>query len=164
MRSVLAVVLATFTQGAVQAACALVPMPETSVTLRNSFGTRMQQLGAGEWAFGIETSRGTMYRSKATLVQFFTKATDGLIEETGVILPAEGTATDAARMEAAATFLAAHISGSAESDLQTRVVRAIADTRKNRTIQAVREGDTVLMFSSPEPGAVALVAGRMRCR
>lgn len=164
MRSILAVVLAMLAPGAARAACALAPMPETPTALRNSFGTRMKQLGAGEWAIGIETPRGTMYSSKATLLQFFTKDADGQTEETGLILPAEGTASDAARMETAATFLAAHISGSAEGELKTRVVYAIADTRKNGTVQAIREGDTVLMLSSPEPGAVALVAGRMRCR
>lgn len=164
MRSILAVMLATFAPSAVQAACALMPMPETATALRSSFDSRMQQLGAGEWAFNDETSRGTMYSSKATSVQFFTKDEGGLIAETGLILPAEGTAADVARMDAAATFLAAHISGTTEGDLRTRVGRAIADTRRNGTIQAVREGDTVLMFSSPEPGAVALVAGRMRCR
>ncbi|WP_267428236.1 hypothetical protein [Methylobacterium sp. GC_Met_2] len=123
----------------------------------------MQQLGVGDWAFGVETPQGTMYSSKATQVQFYTKDAGGQIEKAGLILPAEGTAADVARMDVAATFLAAHISGMTEGDLQTRVGRAIADTRKNGTIQAVREGDTVLMLSSPEPGAVALVAGRMRC-
>ncbi|MCJ2022443.1 MULTISPECIES: hypothetical protein [unclassified Methylobacterium] len=164
MRSVLALMLATFAPAAVQAACVPVPMPETSTELRSSFGTRMQQLGAGDWSFAIETPRGTMYHSRSTLVRFFTKEAGDRIEEAGLLLPPEGTTADAARMEAAATFLGAHISGSSESNLQSRVIRAIAVTRRDGTGQAVREDDTVLMFSSPEPGAVALVAGRMRCR
>ena len=164
MRSVLALVLAMSASGAAQAACSPVPIQETANDLRSSFGTRMQTLGVGEWSFGIETPSGTMYSSKTTQVRFFTKNAGGLVEETGLLLPSEGTATDAAQMEAAATFLAARISGSAERDWQTRVARAIADTRRNGTVQAVREGDTVLMFSSPELGAVALVAERMRCR
>lgn len=164
MRSVLALVLALSVTGVAQAACTLVPMPETSTAFRGSFGARMQQLGAGEWAFANETPRGTMYNSKATRVLFFAKDSGGSIEEAGLLLPPEGTAADATRMEAAASFLGAYISGSPESELQSRVVRAIAATRRDGTGEVVREGDTVLMFSSPGPGAVALTAGRMRCR
>ena len=164
MRSVLALVLVTFASGTAHAACTLVPMPETTTALRGSFGARMQQFGAGEWAFDNETPRGTMYNSKATRVQFFTKDEGGLTEEAGLLLPPDGTEADAVRMEAAATFLGSHISGSPEGDLRTRVARAIAVTRRDGTGQAVREGDAVLVFSSPEQGAVALVAGRMRCR
>lgn len=164
MRSVLALVLLALTSGTAQAACVAVPMPEKTAGLMNSFDARMQQLGVGNWKFAVETPRGEMYSSAATHVQFFTKQAGGSVEEAGLLLPPESTPDDTARMVAAATFLGAYISGSPERDLQPRIVRAIAAARRDGTGQAVREDDAVLIFSSPEPGAVALVAGRMRCR
>lgn len=164
MRSVLAVVLGGLASGVAQATCYFTPMPETSSKIRSLFAERMQKFGANDWHLSAETPRGSMYYSATTRVKLFIKDTNNSVEETGLLLPPESTTDDAVRMEAAAIFLGALISGSPESDLQPRIVSAIAATRRDGTGRAVREQDAVLIFSSPEPGAVALVAGRMRCR
>jgi len=163
VKFVCAVVAAFLIPVACHAECRQVPVPETPKTLLRAFSDRMEKAGAGDWRFATDTVRGPMFYSKATLLRLVVKGADGLIEETGLLLPPEGTATDTVRMEAAATFLGAHISGSPETSFEPRVVKAIADTRKDRQPHQVREGETVLMFSSPAPGAVALVSGRLRC-
>lgn len=163
MKILLATVVAFIAPAAAHAACTQVPIPETPKALLRAFSSRMENAGAGDWRFATDTGRGPMFYSKATVLRLVVKGTDGLIEEAGLFLPPEGTPADAARMEAAAAFLGAHISGAAESSFQPRVVKAIADTRKDRQPHEVREGETMLVFSSPAPGAVALVSGRLRC-
>lgn len=163
MRILFAAVVAYMAPAAAQAACTQVPLAETPKTLLKAFSERMEKAGAGDWRFATETPRGLMFYSNATQMRLVIKGTDGLTEEAGLLLPPEGTAADAARMEAAASFLGAHISGAPEASFGPRVVKAIADTKKDRQPHQVREGETTLMFSSPAPGAVALVSGRLRC-
>ncbi len=163
MRFLLAAVVAFTVPVAAKAACQQVPLAETPKTLLKAFSERMERAGAGDWRFATETPRGPMFYSSATRVRLVIKGTEGLTEEAGLLLPPEGTAADAARMEAAATFLGAHLSGAPEASFESRVVKAISDTRKDRQTHSVREGETTLVFSSPAPGAVALVSGRLRC-
>jgi len=122
----------------------------------------MEQVGAGDWNLATRTARGPMYFSLTSQVRLVVKDTDGLTGEVGVLL-SEPTQADSTRLEVASAFLGAHISGTSESAMQPRIVRAIAEAKKTRQTQVVREGETTLVFSSPEPDAVVGIFGRMRC-
>ena len=162
IRLAAALIAAGLTTTAAEAACHQVPLTETPKALIRAFSQRMEQVGAGDWNLATRTARGPMYFSLTSQVRLVVKDADGLAEEAGVLL-SEPTPADSTRFEVASTFLGAHISGAPESTLQPRIVRAIADTKKTRQTQVVREGETTLVFSSPEPNAVVVISGRMRC-
>ncbi|MGU3667154.1 hypothetical protein ACLBX9_23450 [Methylobacterium sp. A49B] len=144
------------------AACHKVPVIETSKVLIGAFSQRMKQVGADDWHFGTQTTRGPMFFSLDSRVQLFVKDADGLAGEVGLLLN-KPTPTDNVQFEAAATFLAAYISGVPESALRPLIVRAIAEVRRTRENQTVRDGETTLILSSPDVDTVAVISGRLRC-